>query len=82
MKKSLRSKEQLELQQLLAEARKAAGLMQADLAKRLDKPQSFVSKYEIGERRLDIIEIFHICQAIGISFPEFAKQVERNISGR
>lgn len=46
-------------------ARKQAGLSQAELAKRLRKPQSFVAKYEGGERRLDIIEFIAIAKAIG-----------------
>ncbi|WP_244168651.1 helix-turn-helix domain-containing protein [Mycobacterium malmoense] len=35
-----------------------------DVAKRLDVPQSFVSKYEIGERRLDVVELRHVAEAI------------------
>jgi len=80
LKKSLRSKEQVELQKLLADARKEAGLLQEELAKRLEKPQSFVSKYEIGERRLDMIEVYHICKVIGIPFSEFAKKIEKQFS--
>ena len=76
MKKSLRSKEQIQLQKLLVKMRKEAGLLQEDLAKRLGKPQSFVSKYEIGERRLDIIELKQICKAMGVSFVKLAKRVE------
>jgi hypothetical protein len=43
---------------LLIEARRAAALSQADLASRLSRPQSFVSKYERGERRLDLVADF------------------------
>ncbi len=46
-------------------ARKAAGLTQHALALRLKKPQSFVAKYEGGERRLDVIEFITIARAIG-----------------
>ncbi len=80
MKKSLRSKEQLKLQKLLADIRKEAGLRQVELSKRLEKPQSFVSKYETGERRLDLVEIHQICKAIGISFVKFAQRFDKIIS--
>jgi transcriptional regulator with XRE-family HTH domain len=51
---------------VLAAARTEAGLTQADVAKRLKRPQSFVSKYEQGERRLDVAEFVQVCRAIGI----------------
>jgi transcriptional regulator with XRE-family HTH domain len=50
---------------LIAE-RKAAGVTQVELAQRLDKPQSFVSKFERGERRLDVIEFVAVADALGI----------------
>lgn len=50
---------------LLIAARKKAGLTQYDVATRLGKPQSFVSKYESAERRLDMIEFLDIADAIG-----------------
>jgi len=48
----------------LISARTRAGMQQAVLAKRLDKPQSFVSKYERGERRLDVVEFITICRIL------------------
>ena len=49
----------------LVDARHAAGLTQAQVAEALGCPQSFVSKYEQGERRLDVIEFVRVCQTIG-----------------
>jgi transcriptional regulator with XRE-family HTH domain len=50
---------------LMIGARKKAGLSQAALAARLGKPQSFVAKYEGGERRLDVIEFLLVAKEIG-----------------
>ncbi|OPH81282.1 helix-turn-helix domain-containing protein [Nitrobacter vulgaris] len=50
---------------LMVAARKHAGLTQHELARRLKRPQSFVAKYEGGERRIDVIEFVTIVRAIG-----------------
>lgn len=65
------------LQALLRQLRQEAGLRQQDLAARLGEHQSFVSKYESGERRLDILEVRQICAALGISLSEFVHRLER-----
>jgi transcriptional regulator with XRE-family HTH domain len=65
IRKSVHSPEQQLLRELLIAARDKAGLTQHTLAKRLGKPQSFVAKYEGGERRLDVIEFVVIARAIG-----------------
>jgi transcriptional regulator with XRE-family HTH domain len=67
---------QEQLQTLLRLARTGAGLTQADVAQRMGQPQSFVSKYESGERRLDILELRNVCQALGISLTHFVKRLE------
>jgi transcriptional regulator with XRE-family HTH domain len=54
------------LRELLLEARRNAGLTQIELAQKLSKPQSFVSKYELGERRLDVIEFLEVAEALGL----------------
>lgn len=54
-------------QSALTEARQHKGFTQAEVALRLGKPQSFVSKYESGERRLDVIEFLEVCEALSIS---------------
>ena len=54
------------LQKALAEARQAKGLTQTEIATRLGKPQSFVSKYESGERRLDVVEFLEVCRALSV----------------
>lgn len=51
-------------QQALADARRAANLTQAQLAERLQKPQSFVSKVEAGDRRIDVVEFLQWIAAV------------------
>jgi transcriptional regulator with XRE-family HTH domain len=63
--KSVHSVEQAAFCELMIAARKRAGLTQQELAKRLKKPQSFVAKYEGGERRIDVVEFVAISRAIG-----------------
>lgn len=65
--KSVHSSEQLALRELLIAARDKTGLTQQKLAERLGKPQSFVAKYEGGERRLDVIEFIVVARAIGVN---------------
>jgi transcriptional regulator with XRE-family HTH domain len=65
--------------QMLVEARTSSGLLQADLADRLRKTQSFVSKYERGERRLDFPEFVAIADALGIDVPAFVERYRSRI---
>jgi transcriptional regulator with XRE-family HTH domain len=58
-----------------------AGLSQAQVAKALGLPQSFVSKYESGERRLDLLELRAVCVALRISLRDFVARFEENQSG-
>jgi transcriptional regulator with XRE-family HTH domain len=67
VEKSIYSAEYQQLCVLLRALRREAGLTQVEIAKRLDVPQSFVSKYETGERRLDVIELRHVAEAIGLT---------------
>jgi transcriptional regulator with XRE-family HTH domain len=65
---------------LLTEARKNANMTQAELAKRLGRPQSFVSKYERGERRLDVIEFAEVSRALGFDPLRFLAKLYREIT--
>jgi len=62
--KSLRSSEHAIFRALMIETRKKAGLTQEQLAKRLRRPQSFVAKYEGGERRIDVVEFLAVVGAM------------------
>lgn len=79
VKKQTRLNQQKKLLVLLRSARIDAGLTQAQLAARLDQDQTFVSKYESAERRLDILELREICQAIGIDFVEFIGRLNQEL---
>jgi transcriptional regulator with XRE-family HTH domain len=65
MEKSLNSPEYARLIELLVAVRHAAGVRQHALAKKLGRPQSFIAKYEGGERRLDVVEFIAIARAMG-----------------
>jgi len=54
------------LRALLVDQRERNGLTQVEIATRLGKPQSYVSKYERGERRIDLVEYVDVTRAIGI----------------
>jgi transcriptional regulator with XRE-family HTH domain len=78
MSKSAFSKTHAVLVQLLTQERLNAGVLQADLAARLGKNQSFISRIESGQRRVDMVEFIEIAQALDIS-PQslFSKFIER-----
>lgn len=65
------------LQSLLRAVRTEADVTQAGLAAKLGVPQSVVSKYESGERRLDVVELRQICRALGLPLVEFVRRLEK-----
>lgn len=79
MGKSTFSKEYEILLEKLVAARKESSLTQEQLARRLRRTQSWVSKLERGERRIDVIELRDICQALGHPFTRFVKVLERSL---
>ena len=58
--------------QKLREARQQAGLTQVQVAKALGKPQTFVSKCELGERRLDLVEVEDFAAVYGVTLASFS----------
>jgi ribosome-binding protein aMBF1 (putative translation factor) len=77
VQKSIHSDQYKRFLALLRELRIGAGLTQAELAARLQRDQTLISKIETGERRLDILELREICQAIGISLEKFIRRLEK-----
>jgi transcriptional regulator with XRE-family HTH domain len=82
MEKSIFTEDYLVFLRCLREARARAGLTQAGLAERLGQTQSWVSKCERGERRLDVVELRAFCQAMEVSLPGFMERFERAVEGR
>jgi transcriptional regulator with XRE-family HTH domain len=64
VKKTIHSNESAKLSAALREAREKASMTQQQLADVLEKPQSFIAKYELGERRLDVIEFLKITRIV------------------
>lgn len=67
---------------LLVDARKKAGVTQAELAEALARPQSYVSKFERGERRIDVIELLDIAAALRTDPCDLLKKLQRRRSKR
>ena len=79
VRKSIHTPQNERLLSLLRKLRTEAGLTQVDLAARIKKDQTFVSKYESGERRLDVLELREICIAVGVSLTQFVRRLEKEL---
>ncbi|TXH17556.1 MAG: XRE family transcriptional regulator [Gammaproteobacteria bacterium] len=80
MEKSIHSSEYERFLALLRKTRVQSGLTQDDIATKLNATQSFVSKCERGERRLDIVELRAWCYALNLSLTSFIELFERSNS--
>ena len=79
MKKSIISNDYILFLAFLKQVRADAGITQDQLAKKLKATQSFLSKVERGERRLDVIELRQWSRALGLSLSDFVVQMEKYI---
>jgi transcriptional regulator with XRE-family HTH domain len=82
MEKSIHSAHYAVFLNVLREARERAGLPQVQLARKIGETQTFVSKCERGERRIDVIELRAFCQAFGLSPNQFVATLEKAIGKR
>jgi transcriptional regulator with XRE-family HTH domain len=80
MEKTIYTKEYTTFLKCLRKARTEAGITQIEMAERIEQTQSFVSRCERGERRIDIIELRVFCQAIGVPITDFIAQLEEAIA--
>lgn len=79
MQKTVVSRDYRIFLDLLREVRLNGGITQVELAESLEETQSFVSKCERGERRLDLLEIRRWCQSLHYPFSDFMQQLERRL---
>ncbi|AFY84369.1 helix-turn-helix domain-containing protein [Oscillatoria acuminata] len=77
MNKSVFTEKYTRFRRLLIEIRQSSKLTQVQVAQRLHKPQSFVSKYERGERRLDVVEFLEVAKALEVNPSELLTQLDR-----
>jgi len=80
VKKSLANKKQKVFLELLYQVRTTSGLRQIDLANKLNVNQSFISKIESGERRIDIIELIEICECLEVNILDFVKKLDQKLN--
>lgn len=66
---------------ILVAARERADLTQQELARRLAKPQSFVSAYERGQRRVDVLELIRISEAVGADPTKVFAEIRKHSDG-
>jgi transcriptional regulator with XRE-family HTH domain len=64
---------------MLRVERVRAGLTQMELSRKLERPQSFVSKYERGERRLDVIEFLEVARVLGFDAARFIERLQQDV---
>ena len=80
MEKSVHTQEYAILLQLLREIRESASVTQVELGRRLGQTQSFVSKCEQGEIRLDVIQLRAICGLLNMDLPTFIGKLEARLA--
>lgn len=79
MEKSIHQKRYRTMIALLRSKREAAEITQTQLAERLNLSQTVISKIEICERRLDVIELIDVCNALNISYTDFFNELKTKI---
>jgi len=75
MRNEIYSKEHRVLRSALKRERKAAGIRQIELATKTNRSQAYISKFENGDLRLDVIDFVRICEAIGCDPHEVLKEI-------
>lgn len=81
MVKSLHTPEYEYFRAILVAAREKANLTQSEVSTRLSRPQSFVAKYEGGERRLDVVEFVKVCKALDVDPHAVLAELQSKVGG-
>ena len=82
MEKTIHSRDYAAFLRVFRESRRRAGLTQIDLARKVGESQSFVSKCERGERRIDVVELRAFCRAFDLTLKQFVASFERAVERR
>lgn len=80
MNKTIHSPDNYKLKAFLRQVRVEANLKQTELAERLERNQAWISSYERGERRLDVLELRQVVMALGLDFLDFMARLEAVLS--
>lgn len=80
MGRSIHSRERAVVVALLRQVREEAGLRQVDVAERLEVHQSFISRFESGERGIDLVDLRRMVQALGMTLPAFVDRYEAELA--
>jgi transcriptional regulator with XRE-family HTH domain len=80
VEKTIYTREYAVVLRLIKDAREQSGITQVKLAEKLRQSQSFVSKIERGDRRLDIIQLRTICKIVGMTLPDFVQRLEAELA--
>lgn len=78
MSKSVHSERHQMIAEALASQRRAAGLTQAEVAKKMGRHQPFIANIESGERRVDLVELLDLAAIIELDVVELVRILERD----
>jgi transcriptional regulator with XRE-family HTH domain len=81
MDKTIYSRQSECVRKMIVVLRHQAGLTQRQLASKLQRERSFVGRLELGERRLDVVEFFRLCQACGADPAKESAKLMRQLAG-